>query len=116
MPDIAKINMFTNHSSVIAQAITRRSQISSYAGVVGHIEAVRDALEDVRVADAPAAVDDFADPALAEADRGADACLAEPGVLVDQRKERSVSGSLIEEFRNKVTIAQADIQVRPMNE
>ena len=58
-----------------------RGQPEHYAGVVGHVEAVGDALEDVRVADAPDAVDDFADPALAEADRGPDAGLAEPGVL-----------------------------------
>ena len=36
------------------------------------------------VADAPDAVDDFAHPALAEADRGADAHLAEPEVLLEQ--------------------------------
>jgi hypothetical protein len=46
--------------------------------VVGHVEAVGDALEDVGVADAADAVDDFAHPALAEADCGADAHLAEP--------------------------------------
>src|SRR5262249_14747368 len=47
--------------------------------VVGHVEAVGDALEDAGVADGPGAVDDFADPALAEADCGGDAHLAEPG-------------------------------------
>ena len=57
--------------------------------MVGHVEAVGDALEDVRVADAPDAVDDFADPALAEADRGADAHLAEPGVLLEQPEQRA---------------------------
>jgi hypothetical protein len=57
--------------------------------VVGHVQAVGDALEDVGVPDAPAAVDDFADPALAEADRGADAGLAEPGALMDQGEQRA---------------------------
>ena len=42
-----------------------------------------------RGGDGPGAVDDFADPALAEADRGADACLAEPGVLAEQREQRA---------------------------
>ena len=41
------------------------------------------------VADAADAVDDFADPALAEADRGADAHLAEAGVLLDQPEQRA---------------------------
>ena len=58
-------------------------------GVVGHVQAVGDALEDLGVADVADAVDDFADPALAEADRGGDAHLAEPGVLAEQPEQRA---------------------------
>ena len=65
------------------------SQPEQDPGVVGHVEAVGDALEDVGVADAPDAVDDFAHPALAEADRGADAHLAEPEVLLEQPEQRA---------------------------
>ena len=57
--------------------------------MVGHVEAVGDALKDAGVADGPGAVDDFADPALAEADRGGDAQLAEPGVLAEQPEQRA---------------------------
>ena len=66
-----------------------RGEAEQDPGVVGHVEAVGDALEDVGVADAPDAVDDFADPALAEADRGGDAHLAEPGVLAEQPEQRA---------------------------
>ena len=55
--------------------------------MVGHVEAVGDALEDLGVADLADAVDDFADPALAEADCGGDAHLAEPGVLAEQPEQ-----------------------------
>ena len=59
--------------------------------MVGHVEAVGDALEDAGVADGPGAVDDFADPALAEADRGGDAHLAEPGYWHSSRNSAPMS-------------------------
>ena len=57
--------------------------------MVGHVQAVGDALEDLGVADLADAVDDFADPALAQADRSADAHLAEPEVLPQQPEQRA---------------------------
>ncbi len=57
--------------------------------MVGHAQAVRDALEDVRGGDGPGAVDNFADPALAQAHGGADAELAEPGVPAEQEEQRA---------------------------
>ena len=57
--------------------------------MVGHVQAICDALEDLGVADPPDAVDDFAHPALAEADGGADARLAEPEILLEQPEQRA---------------------------
>jgi hypothetical protein len=57
--------------------------------VVGHVEAVGDALEDVGVTDAADAVDDFAHPALAQADRGTDAHLAKAEVLPEEPEQRA---------------------------
>src|SRR6185437_2179697 len=57
------------------------SQAEQDPGVVGHVQAVGDALEDLDVADLANAVDDFAHPALAQADRSTDAHLAEAEVL-----------------------------------
>jgi hypothetical protein len=52
--------------------------------VIGHVEAVGDALEDLDVTDLADAVDDFAHAALAEADRSTDAHLAEAEVLPEE--------------------------------
>src|ERR1700750_1419720 len=57
--------------------------------MVGHVQAFGDALEDVGLADAPDVVDDFAHPALAEADRRADAHRAEPEVLREEPEQRA---------------------------
>jgi len=57
--------------------------------VVGHVQAVRDALEDLDLADLADVVDDFADPALPDVGCGADAHLADPGVLADQPEQRA---------------------------
>ena len=65
------------------------SQPEQDPGVVGHVQAVGDALEDLDVADLADAVDDFAHPALAQADRGADAHLAEAEVLPEQPEQRA---------------------------
>ena len=65
------------------------SQPEQDPGVVGHVQAVGDALEDLDIADLADAVDDFAHPALAEADRGADAHLAEAEVLPEEPEQRA---------------------------
>jgi len=55
--------------------------------VIGHVQAAGDALEDLSVANIADAVDDLADPPLAQADRSGDAHLAEPGVLAQQPEQ-----------------------------
>jgi hypothetical protein len=72
-----------------AAVICRGSQPQQDPGVVRYVQAVGDALEDVGLADAPDAIDDFAHPALAQADRSADARLTEPEVLLEQPEQRA---------------------------
>ena len=55
--------------------------------MVGHVQAIGDALKDLGVADLADAVDDLADPALTQADRSGDAHLTEPGVLAQQPEQ-----------------------------
>jgi hypothetical protein len=59
------------------------------AGLVGHGEAVGDAFEDVAGGDGAGAVDDLADPALAEFGGGADTGLAESSVLAQELEQRA---------------------------
>ena len=57
--------------------------------MIGHVQAVGDALEDPGIANIADAVDDLADPALPDVGCGADAELADSGVLADQPEQRA---------------------------